>query len=400
MTPTRRAVAGLFVSFVLVVSYAAAQVAPLPNDPAEMVTGDAHVVSKRDQRAAAIDLISQARSNFALHSSDGSPYIMKISFSSHGPLQQEGDGTMEESWADGDHWRWTASFAGSTQTRIGNSGRIYGNTDPIPMRVQMVRSALFWPIAMSGVQAMIRSAPRKVGDEEVNCLLLSGGVPAEPAPRYWVETEYCINSKNGLLVMASRAPGIYIDYDYENAINFHGHIIPRSITVSEDRNLVLEIHVDNLSDAADLDAKLFEPTPEMIANPTFTLATSSRFPIPVDPYPGTPTDIQPVIVHATLGDEFGEVLEAEALQTSDRKLAQAAIDVVVNTPFEPTGMQREVFVNVQFHRPQAIGISIFLERVHRVVLVRRRPPTMQRPHWPRKPVPPGNTMEGGGGDHF
>jgi len=49
VTPTRRAVAGLFVSFVFVVSYAAAQITPPPNDPAEMATGDAHVVSKRDQ---------------------------------------------------------------------------------------------------------------------------------------------------------------------------------------------------------------------------------------------------------------------------------------------------------------------------------------------------------------
>jgi hypothetical protein len=127
--------------------------------------------------------------------------------------------------------------------------------------------------------------------------------------------------------------------------------------------------------------------------------------MPVDPDPGSPAWIQPVIVHAIIGDEFGEVIDAEALQTSDRKLADAALDLVKSTTFPPTGMQREAFINVQFHRPQNDSVSVYVERVRRVILVRRQrvsspssPQPPHAPHPPRGPIPRNGPEKAG--DHF
>jgi hypothetical protein len=397
--PTGRAVWVLFFASVLFVPGLVGQMAPVPSDPSELLTREAEVVSNRNQRAAALDLLAKARRNYSLQNSSGDPFIMKVSFTSNGLASQEGNGTMEETWASPSEWQWNAKFAGTSQIRLGSSGEIFGNTDPVPLRVQMVRGALFWPIPQSAAQVMIRSAKVKYEGEKITCLLFSGSVPADPAPRFWVETEYCINPDTGLLQMWSEAPGIYTTYDYRDAINFHGHTIPRTVTVNENRSTVLRIHVDSLADADEVDPALFKPTPEMLAEPSFTLAMPGRFPIPVDPDPGSPAWIQPVIVHAIIGDEFGEVIDAEALQTSDRKLAEAALDLVRNSVFPPTGMQREAFINVQFHRPQNDSISVYVERVRRVILVRRQKLPPRPPHRPRRPIPQSRFGEEAG-DHF
>ena len=61
--------------------------------------------------------------------------------------------------------------------------------------------------------------------------------------------------------------------------------------------------------------------------------------------------VQPVIIHAGL-DVSGKVLEAEALQTSDSALSEAALNLVKNTNYGPARnrerVQRDVFINVQF----------------------------------------------------
>ena len=128
------------------------------------------------------------------------------------------------------------------------------------------------------------------------------------------------------------------------------------------------------------------PTPEMAdAGESFTLASPRRFPIRVDPS-DAPTSpfFQPVIVHAILDAQDGSVLDAEALQTFDRDLSRAAIDLVRNTSFDPSGFQQEAFINVQFHMPAVRmgGPPIFHTSVRWVNLDRRtnRPPVRKPPH--------------------
>ena len=371
------------------------QMAPLPSDPLEPVSGAAELVTDLRRRAASFDLLKRARWNFDLQASGREAFKMKISFSSNGHAGFEGVGSMDETWISTTSWRWSATFANTSQVRLANSGEIYGTHDPVPLRVQMVRSAVFWPIQLS-TESLIRAAKVKIAGEKTTCLLLSGSVPGGAASRFWVETEYCIDAKTGLLKLWSEAPGIYIVYDYKNAPIFHGHTLPRQIFVHENRTNVLTIHIDSIDDAGDLDTASTEPTPEMEAGgPTFTLSVPGRFPVPVDPDPGALSWIQPVIVHAILSDRDGTVIEAEALQTSNKTLADTAIDVVRNSDFGANGMQREVFVNVQFHEPQNYNDAIFVQRVRRLFIEKRSHLARPRPQLhPRI----GDASESG--DHF
>jgi hypothetical protein len=378
-------------------SCAFSQVAPLPFDRLEPVTGLAAPITNETKLAQAHDLLERARWNYNLHRDGVEPFNLKLTFTSSGHATIEGTGNMQETWIGPRNWRWNSNFAGTNQERLGTADVIYGTLDPVPLRVQMVRSAVFWPISNPS-QAILRSADVKYRGEKLTCFLVSGSVPGEAASRFWAETEYCIEPSAGLLKVWSEAPGIYALYDYGDAPGFHGHRLPREIVVYENGATVLQVHVDSIEDAGDVDAHLFQPTPEMIAQgPSFTLSRTMRFPIPVDPDPGSPAFIQPVIVHAIISDNDGQVLDAEAMQTSDRELANAALDVVKSSNFEPTGMQREVFINVQFHQPEHYSSVLFVQRVRRVVLTRRQRLPHSPPR-PRGPIPKAFGEQAG--DHF
>jgi hypothetical protein len=271
--------------------------------------------------------------------------------------------------------------------RIGSDGHVYGTnpSEPVPLRVQMLRAALHWPIMRYASSAVIREANVVRDGKTMTCLLLSGSIVENPAPRAWVENEYCMDPATGLLQTWSEAPGIYAEYDYGGAAEFHGHTLPRQISIFEDGRLAVQARVENLEDAHDLDANLFKPTPEMVdAGESFTLASPNRFPMRVDPSDApTSTYFQPVIVHAILDAQEGRVLDAEVLQNSDRELSREAMDLVRSTSFPPSGFQQEVFINVQFHLPASVlgGPPIFhvpvvwviWEHRHRVAPVRKPP---------------------------
>jgi hypothetical protein len=117
---------------------------------------------------------------------------------------------------------------------------------------------------------------------------------------------------------------------------------------------VLQIHVDGIEDAREVNPEALNPTEEM--GPSFSLAGPYRFPMRVDPQGATPSSvIRPVIVHATLDSQDGNVMDAEVVQSSDASLNDKALDLVWNSGFPATGMQREVFINVQFHMPAESG---------------------------------------------
>jgi len=364
-----------------------AQTNPPPADPHEMVTREPRTLTKPAERSAALDLLDRARQNYNLHDI-AAPYSLKVSFETSGAAQMEGEWTMEELSDGGSHWRWTAQLGDVQVIRIGSDRRVYGTdpSEPIPLRVQMVRSALYWPITRNAGASAIRATDVERDGKAMSCLLLSASIPPNPAPRSWVEREYCIDPATGLLQMWSEAPGIYAVYDYGGS-NFHGHTLPRQVSIFEDGRLAVQARVESFEDAPSLDPNLFKPTAEMAdAGGSFTLASPNRFPMRVDPSDGpTSPFFQPVIVHATLDAQYGSVLDAEALQTTDRDLSRAAIDMVRSTSFPASGFQQEVFINVQFHMPAARwdGPPIFHSSVRWVIWDRRgRVPPVRRPSRP------------------
>lgn len=367
---------GLFASSLMCFSAVFAQTNPPPPDPHEMVTREPHTLTKPADRSAALDLLARSRRNYDL-SGVSAPYALKVSFETNGNAQNEGEGTMEEFSDGASHWRWTVQLENSHLIRVGDENHVYGTdaSEPVPLRVQLVRSALLRPIGRNLGGAAIRAAVVERDGKSMSCLLLSRAIPPNPAPRSWVETEHCVDPSTGLLQMWSAAPGIYAVYDYSGAAEFHGHTLPRQISIFEDGRLVVQVRVESLEDAPSIDPNLFKPTPEMVdAGGSFALAAPTRFPMRVDPSNApTSTFFQPVIVHAILDAEDGSVLDAEALQNSDQDLSRSAIDLVKSTSFDPSGFQQEAFINVQFHFPaeRVGGAPIFHPSVRWVILDQR-----------------------------
>ena len=313
-------------------------------------------------RSAILDLVDRARQNFDFQAGGTPPYQLKVSFEASGPVSYTGSGEMEETWLSARHWRWSAHLGGYSQNRISSNGRIFDDKalSGIPMRVQMVRGTLLWPITGPGPHALMKATPANWNGVDVVCALFSGSGNAAVATtgRQWQEREYCFDPARSLLMTYSEAPGIYVAYDYNNSFAFHGRVIPRAITFAEGGSTVLTIHVDSLVDAGNVDQALLTPTPEMVS-PGPLLA--GRYVIPrLAPAPtGYKGAIQPVVVHATIGGD-GRVLEAEALQTSDALLSDSAIGVVRNQTWElgsdrRQNLQRELFVNVEFVPPQSLA---------------------------------------------
>ena len=91
-------------------------------------------------------------------------------------------------------WRWTDQFQNSNVVRIGAEGHIYGTNpdEPVPLRVQLVRSVLMRPILYDLAPFVIRAANVERDGKQLSCLLLSHSLPPNPAPRSWVEREDCI----------------------------------------------------------------------------------------------------------------------------------------------------------------------------------------------------------------
>jgi hypothetical protein len=330
----------------------ALQLPPIPSDPLELATGAIQIADTSDKRAAILTLLERARQNNNLHAPGAAPYDLKVSFQTSGSAYS-GAGSIEELWASGRKWRWTARLGDYSQTRIFYNGAAYDSNPHVymPLRMHMVRHAIFWPVT-SGAANAIRITQASWRGAQVTCALISRGAPATGAGRQWREEEICVDPANGLLQTYSEAPGIYAAYDYTNAQQFHGSTLARQIAIVENGATVERIQIENMRDLGATSASDFTPTADM-QPPGAMIQTGVRFPLFVrgNPAAGAGGAIEPVIVHAAL-DVNGAVLEAEALQTSNAALTQAALENVKNRTFGASRGQREVFINVQFAAAQ------------------------------------------------
>ncbi len=338
-------------------SQSAPKVAPLPYDPLELATGPTVVPDTPEKRALLLNLLERARQNSAMHMPGTAPFSLKVSFNSNaGDSHNQGYGEVEETWLNGQTWRWAARLGDYSQLRIFYRGAAYDEkpSGHIPLRVQMVRNAVFWPVVGNFAPSLMRMATAKWEGADVACILISrGGNDQTTAPgRRWEENEFCIDPKTGLLRIHSEAPGIYSIYDYNGGVQFHGRMLPRQTTIVEGGTSILQIHLENL-EAANNDPNQFVPTKQMLAHgPGAIMMGPFRFPEYVRAPTGYAGVIQPVIVHAIL-DQKGKVLDAEVMQTSDPALAAAALGVVWHSSYMPAEqqgrpLQREAFINVKF----------------------------------------------------
>ena len=368
--PARRAFLA-FAASLLVSSAALCQnrppVAPLPSDPLELATGPTKVLDTPQLRAMVLGLLEQARQNNGMHTAGSAAFDLKVSFTSSGQNRYTGHGDLEETWMTQKIWRWTAHLADYSINRIFYRGFAFDekSSGPVPLRLQMVRAAVFWPVSGNFAPAYLRVATAKWDGDDVMCILRSRG-PDETDPdvaedadsannlgRRWGEREYCIDPKTGLLRTYSEAPGVYTVYDYNDVtIHFHGRSLARQITVVEGGANILQIHLDGIEDPHVTDPNFFTPTSQMLAaGPQPIMSGVLRFSVPV-PAAGRAGVIQPVVVIATI-DNKGKVEEAETPPNSDVNLSEAALSLVKHTRFAHSGSenpphQRLAYINVKF----------------------------------------------------
>ena len=352
MRPTARLV-GIFACSLLFIPAVSAQTNPPAKDPNEFVTHDSRVVTKSSDRTAAVTLLLAARQKSDLRDMT-TPYSLKASFETSGATQLEGEGTYEE-MSEGDARRWTAKVGDYEITRIANGPHAYSTnpTEPVPLRIQTVRAAMLSPIPQNFDPGTMRQATVKRDGKTYSCVLGSGSIGNYPPPRAWTESEYCIDTATGLLQMWSEAPGVFALYNYEGATDFHGHILPREISIYQEGHLTLSLHLGSPEDLPELDPNLIAPSQEMIdAGEAVVLGMPNRFPLHVMPSDGPASSyFQPVIVHAILDANDGTVIDAEPIQNYDPELTRAAMDLVSNSAFPLLGFQRDVYINVEFHLP-------------------------------------------------
>ena len=338
---------------------------PIPSDPLETVIGPIRVVKARAPRAAALQLLDRARTSYGLHSADRA-YDLKVTFTVNSGGQTEYDGVweMEDVFDPKQGFRWTAKASASYAiTRISSNGMLYGDDPPsyVPLRLQEARAALFDPIPSSGnvKGALVRTSTATFAGTQLTCLLLSSpGKAATAAPgRRWDETEECIDPQSGLLRVHSQVPGRYYAYDYQNARQLDGHVLPRRVTVTEAGKIVTEISVDSLTELPAADPSLFVPTEEMKAKGrAIALVGSAKNPARLGKrvVPPTGATVQPVCVFGVVTPS-GELAEAHSLQPSDPN-SQAAVEAArqmtyPSMPSSPIPQQHFVFVTVEFVSP-------------------------------------------------
>jgi hypothetical protein len=204
-------------------------------------------------------------------------------------------------------------------------------------------------------QQWIRTSTATLNRTQLTCVLLSGSgrVPAPDSGRRWDETEECIDSSSGLLRTHSLVPGRYAVYDYSNAISFHGHVLPRKVTITEAGKPVLELYVDSLEDLATPDPALFAPTEQMkVAGPATEMSGAMKLPLRGGTRSVTSDELQPIIIFGLLTSS-GQIVDAHSLQPWDPRGEEAlqsavALDFPSRTPPGANPQQHEVFMIERF----------------------------------------------------
>lgn len=345
------------------ISPAAPRVAPVPADRFELVSGSVQSADTPASRRAALQLLARARANYALQTATRA-YDLKVSFTadSGGQTNYDGSWQMEDMFDPQRGLRWTASAAaGYTTAQISLKQVSYreGTANILPLRLQEARAALFSPMPSGNLaQGSIRTSAASFNGVPVTCILLSEMGIAGAAPgRRWEETEECIDPQSGLLQVHSQVPGRYYAYDYSNALQFEGHVLPRKVIVAEAGRTVSEIHVESLADLR-ADTSMFVPTEKMKAGGTPVAMAGARkvvrFAGDVPPAPGSA--LRPVCVFG-LVTPSGQLVEAHSLQPSDPN-SQAAVAAAMRMNFSepaPAGQrprQHFVFVIEEFASSQ------------------------------------------------
>ncbi len=298
---------------------------PVPNDPLELVSGDAQPVQDAEQRAAAVHLLTNAE---ALSNVRGHPYDLKTAFVSYGA--SEGTWNLEDTSPAHEVYRWTAQGPSYSAINLRSNQLVYTNqpSGAIPLRLVQARTAIFFMYPPAGPRASLGTAAATLNGAPVTCVLVKNMAQAKPAAggRRWDEAEYCVDPKSGLLMIYSPVPGMYVAYDYTNAFHFRDKVIPGKFTVTQAGQTVIEASTQSVLDPAKLDPALFQPAglEKIGAGPLMTppwrvLTTSAATGVNLN---GT----RHMVVLDGLLTPDGQLTGLQVVASSNAGLNQAALD--------------------------------------------------------------------------
>jgi len=230
----------------------------VPSDPLELVTGDAQPVQDAEQRAAAIHLLTNAH---ALSNVRAYAYDLKTTFNAYGA--SEGAWSLEDTSPGRETYRWSAQGPSYAAVNLRTNQLVYSDqpSGAIPLRLAQARTAIFFVYGQVGPRASVRTASGSLNGTEVSCVLvaLQAREKLGAGPRRWEETEYCVDPKSGLLMTYSPVPGMYVTYDYSNALHFYDKIIPDKFTITQAGQTIIEATTQSVTGTAKLDRALFQP---------------------------------------------------------------------------------------------------------------------------------------------
>jgi len=311
----------------------------VPPEPHELAARDIDIktLSTPKEIADAFELIDRARLNIGIYQNVDAGFHLKVSFTASGMVANTGPGSMEEIRRARGQERWSAQIGNYSMLRINSDRVMYDEkpAGPVPIRIHMLRNALFWPVSYPEAMQRVRTFNARWDGKRVTCVLMSprtAMAPVEPSGRGWREREYCIDPRATLMEIYSEAPGIYVVYDYRDAAKLGGNTLPRQFSIFQNGAAVLNAHVDLLEDAGALSPDVFTPSSKAVSNGAVLRQPTHYFRDPSHKMIGIViradvSKVEPILVHATTGSD-GKTYETELLQNVNPSIAQAALQQV------------------------------------------------------------------------
>ena len=299
-------------------------------------------------RRAALELLNAAKAPMRLLAPQTPPYLLTVSFTATG-AEKSGEGELTELWLGPHNWRWTARLADFSMARVGTQSGSFDEKPVgiVPMRVHMLRNAIFWAAQGLTAASQFRSASVEWQGRAATCLLVSdrqdGGDTTQA--RRWDESEYCIDDATKLLQTLSIAPGSYTVYSYAGA-SYHGRPMPDRIRTFINGTAVIDASF-RIDEPNVPPGTVQKATPEMMAAgspPTLDEPMHLRLELPRAS--ATETSM-PVMVHAQ-PDADGKVLEAEICASADPVFASAALQWVKGFQSGRSNLQSQVYFDILF----------------------------------------------------
>jgi len=304
---------------------------PIPADLSEPVTSDAQAVQTSEQRQMATMLLNNAR---ALSNVRAYPYELKTTFTSSGSSSSDGAWSLEDISPRRNIYRWTAQGPAYSAINLYNDRLLYSNqpAGTIPLRLTQVREAIFFIYPGTGPNMSLRTATGNLNGAALNCVLVAPafGGQSFSGGRNWEESEYCTDPQFGLLVTYSPTPGLYIHYDYTNAIHFHDKTIPGAFTISEEGRAVIEAKTQSVTDPTGLNPSLFTPAGLGPIGVGSVMTPPVRVHRMVGPMPVGGKGNLDFVVLLGVASQDGQLTEPEILASTNASLNQTALDRAKN----------------------------------------------------------------------